>query len=167
MEHCIHVFIAQTQVFNSITTRFPNAHVVPLNQGFAMIPLIEEFYDEIPDAQDPESSPGYDHFELLGPKVNALGLLLSQDGPIAYCETDCSEDTTAQRAIAWNQKKIICPPNDFMVDGPIPPEQRSKEPINAALRAIGVVKDRYADEFSALQLEKYGNDLDWVEQPAE
>jgi hypothetical protein len=165
MEHCIHVFIAKSEVLKSITAQFPSAHVVPLAQGFAMVPLTEEFYDEIPESDDQQFLPDADNFELLGPKISALGLSISKNGPVVYCETDYSEETGTQRAVAWNQKQVCFPPTHSTVEGRLSPEKISNEPINVALRAIGVSKSSTSDEFATLQLGKYGNDLDWIEQP--
>ncbi len=87
MGHCIEAFIAQPETLQPLATRYRHTHIIPLEQGWSLLPLIDDLYDEIhnyaPHTPDP-----YEELWRLTQRLEQIAMELSAHGMIAYIETE-------------------------------------------------------------------------------
>lgn len=153
MAHTIEGFIARTELLQEGTKDLQNAYVITLEQGFSLMPITDELHDEVWQQNKYIDKP-FEEFWKLSPELAWLGIQLSKQGAIAYVETDYFGGVGEQVAILWEYGSIALGPlkNDI-------------GPINEVLRRMGVVNTKGHDEFEALGLYRYRNNVDWIEQP--
>ena len=162
MGHHIQAFISREELLREIAHHYPAAIVIPLSQRFAMMPITEQFYDELPSPQHPEKADK--HFLYLGPKVHHIGKAFSVKAPLAYVETEYFGGIGFQGAVVWANGQIIFGPaltgdrEDFQTD------DLSDNAINIALHKLGVLKGGSRDEFDAIRLGKHRDNESWIEE---
>jgi hypothetical protein len=150
MGHAIQVFIASNQILGSATKSYKYARVIPLPQDFSLLPLTQEFTNELGKSE--KVFKPYKEFWQLTDSLKKFGKSLSEHGFISYIETDYFGGRGEQAAIVWSIESIVL--------GPL----RSEEigPINSVLKIMGVKADEY-DEFSALELHTHRSNERWIE----
>jgi hypothetical protein len=151
---------------------FRETHLVSLNQGFAMILVTPELYDELQAANLSAVTTNLDfsRFYLLSSAVTAWAEQLSINGPMAYIEADFWGGVGSQNAVGWKRGQLSLKPistevgwdkANFTFTGPPLREWA----INQALRFIGVVSEPDdLDEFEAVGLRKHRQTEDWIEE---
>lgn len=155
MGHHIHAVVGKADVLRSIAQELGLVGVVPLAQGFGLVPIREEDADRFH-----ESAAGTDQpdFEWLLPGFAKRLRQASADTPLAYIETEYHGGTGTQRAIVWlNGAEAATLPatSDESADSRL-------WPINRALVMLGVQRTGDADEFETLGLGKHRREEDWV-----
>jgi hypothetical protein len=162
MGHHIQAFISREELLREIAQNYPTAIVIPLSQGFGILPITDQFYNELPDPQHPDMTDN--RFLYLGPKLDQIGKSFSVKAPLAYVETEYFGGTGYQGAVVWVNGQIIFGPaimgdiEDFqIVDLP-------DNAINIALRKLGVLKGDRHDEFDAIGLGKHRYNESWIEE---
>ena len=164
--------------------RYRYARVVPLAQGFALIPLTKELYDEITSTSVAGAAgevPGAVAFVHLSAGVAAWLQQLSSECPVAYVEAEFFGGVGWQCAVAWRTGQVVFGPvkcetvahersghwtsSRNIVLGPelaqdVPLREGA---INQALRFLGVSVGDKLDEFEALGLGQHRLTADWTE----
>jgi len=162
MGHHIQAFISREELLKEIARRYRTAIVIPLSQRFGMLPITEQFYDELPNLDNPDKTD--DRFLYLGPKLHQLGKAFSVKAPLAYVETEYFGGWGYQGAVVWANGQIIFGPavtgdeDDFQMD------DLPDRAINIALRKLGVLKGDGHDEFDAIGLGKHRDNEGWAEE---
>ena len=153
MGHCIQVFVGRKEVLDAIYSKYGQSKVIPLRQGFFLLPLIDELYDSIDEVADKHDYLSSDGFEFLSPKITKLLLDFSDAKGLVYLETDYFGGIGEQGAIAAKEGKIVYGPS------------KEKRSINKALRKIGVIRI-LSDEFDTIGLGRFRDNEDWILQPS-
>lgn len=156
MTHSIRVYIAKTEHLETGTRHLEHAQVVALEHGFSLLPVTDELYEEVcPQGQNRnERSESYEEFYELNPELERLGLALSEEGAVAYVETDYHGGVGEQASILWKHcETLIDPSCGFM------------GPINRVLAQMGIEATDDHDEFEELGLYRYRDNDKWIEQP--
>jgi|SRR5262245_7639243 len=168
MAHTIQVFIAKTEVLAGIPNQLPAAHLVPLSQGFSMIPNTDELFDLTSNLTCAESAVSFKVFYKISPQLTHLAKQLSLAGPIAYIETEYFGGTGSQSAVVWENGTIILGP--CTSETVYTADDGAQEPlahgsINRALRCLGVLRETAIDEFDAVGLGRFRSNEGWILQP--
>jgi len=136
---------------------------VPLRQGFALIPITSEVFDELGGGL---AEPFGDTFDFLSGGVRDLAVRLSAHHPVAYLEIDFFGGIGTQSSVVWSDQTVHAGPHshDFNWHGfdrgePDPP--REQWPVNAALIALGATHHPSSDAFDALGLGRHRNTGQW------
>src|SRR5215510_6393804 len=162
MGHHIQAFISREELLREITQHYPTAIVIPLSQGFGILPVTKQFYDELPSPQHPDKADN--RFLYMGPKLHQIGKALSVKVPLAYVETEYFGGTGFQGAVVWANGQMIFGPaltgdsEDFQTD------DLPDNAINIALRKLGVLKGSSDDEFDVIGLGKHRDNESWIEE---
>jgi hypothetical protein len=144
MGYYLHAFIGKEDVLGKHTTEFQHAHLVPLTQGMALIPLTDDLLEEI--GSGAEAS----HFDKLSPAVEQWAQRISSIAPIAYVEAVFFGGDGGQSAVAWSGRSRVV--------GPI----HSRKAINQVLRFFDVQIGKAHDEFDALGLGRHRDTQEWI-----
>lgn len=174
MGHIIGGFIALEKQLTELVANYDLAHVIPLKQEFAFVPVSDELCIQLFEGKEFLADMSDERFRCLSSKLFQIGRWFSKTTPIAYIETDYDGGTGFQCAVAWKDGDIEVYPTaagreeGFQMDG------YSLKPINDALSKIGVqiylTEDLTADdmdeftkdEFDKLGLGKYRDNDDWI-----
>jgi hypothetical protein len=108
MRHHIQAFIGREELLRQIAQHYPTAVVIPLSQGFGMLPITEQFYDRLPNSQNPDIA--VNRFLDLGSKLHQIGKAFSVKAPLAYVETEYFGVTGSQGSVVWANGQIIFGP---------------------------------------------------------
>jgi hypothetical protein len=136
MSHTIEGYIAKPEILAIV--KHKSAHIIPLPQGLAYLPLTNKLYDE-------SASPNGDY-----DPVKQLAKAMSRNGIVVYVRTDYFGGAGEQAAIAYDKGEFVQTFNQT-------------DAIDRALRMyLGVKKDD-SDEFDALGLGKHRSNDDWLE----
>ena len=162
MAHHIQAFISREELLREITQHYPTAIVIPLSQGFGMLPVTKPFYDGLPNPQHPDEADN--RFLYLGPKLLQIGKAFSVKAPLAYVETEYFGGAGFQGAVVWANGQMIFGPaltgdgEDFQTD------DLPDGAINIALRKLGVLRGNSHDEFDAVGLGNHRDNESWIEE---
>lgn len=141
-------------MLDALQLRFNASRVVELKQSLFLLPMVDELYDALPNADSATEINGDFHFKFLSPKLIATLTEASKEESVAYVETEYFGGLGDQGAIVAKEGRIAFGPTDG--DGS----------INSALRLIGVKKGLARDEFDAVGLDKFRSNEDWLDQPS-
>ena len=114
------------------------------------MPLLDGLFDAMAfsaEAANPEAAVG--GWSRLGERVESLLAELSRISPVAYVYTEYFGGVGEQSALAYVAGNLA---THHGGSGLVLPWSASAGPINSALAAIGVVRDRGQDEFDSLRL---------------
>lgn len=173
MGHIIGGFIAREKELAELVADYDRAHVIPLKQGFAFVPVSDELCAQLFEGREFLADISDERFRCLSSKLFQIGRQFSKTTPIAYIETDYDGGTGFQCAVAWEDGNIEFYPTaagseeGFQMDG------YGFKPINDALSKIGVetylaedlendIDEFTKDEFDKLELGKYRDNDDWI-----
>jgi hypothetical protein len=165
MGHNLRAIIGKPLIAEALASRFKAVRRVPLRQGFEMVPLVGRLFDEMafsPDAKNPEAA--VSGWSNLGKQPEALLAELSRGSPVAYINTDYFGGCGDQSALAFADGRLATPRSGA---GRVLPWSSSIGPINDALAAIGVTRERDQDEFDSLGLGQHRSMDDWEPEEEE
>ena len=143
MGYYLQAIIGTQRTLAQHASAFQHARVVPLAQDIAIIPLTDDFHEDIADVGEVEG------FEKLSPGVEEWVRRVSVVDPVAYVEAEFFGGTGSQSAIAWSGGSRVL--------GPL----HGKDAINQILRFCGVRRDGAHDEFDAVGLGRHRHTDDW------
>jgi hypothetical protein len=86
MSHFVQAFIGSRASLERIQQRYAVSQVVDLEQGLALLPMLDALYDAIPDAESTDLLD--EHWQFLTPKVIAEIIRSSEKDIIGYFETE-------------------------------------------------------------------------------
>jgi hypothetical protein len=167
MGHHIQGFIADATVLRSFAADFEHGHVVELAQGFGLLLLCEDLFDESVSkyGTDVKDKTLESHF-MFAPVAAILGKQLGVNKPVAYVETEYFGGLGTQAAVVWDRGEITLGPHlldtDSFQRGRNMPAM-SESPINRALRYLGVHRGDARDEFEAIGLHRGRENDDWLQ----
>lgn len=158
VSHVLHAIIGAEPAVSVFAGRWHLARRVELPQGFAMVPLTPDLYDDIAELAAltrPDPFPG---FERLSAGVEAAVREATAAGWLGYIETDYFGGCGTQSAVAWASGRVSA--------GPFRTERRwdgadfqttpaGPRAINRVLTLLGVRANGAADEFDALGLGRF------------
>lgn len=177
MGHIIGGFIAREKELTELVEKYSEAHVIPLNQGFAFVPVLDNLCVQLFENKQFLADISDERFRCLSSKLFQIGRGFSMKTPIAYIETDYYGGTGFQCAVAWKDGEVEFYPNAAGEEEGFQMDRNSREPINDALSKIGVERyltedledlDEFSkDEFDKLGLGKYRDNDDWIKSLTE
>jgi hypothetical protein len=144
--------VAKAELLQAIRPTLPPvARIAELNQGFALIPVTEDFYDAVGDGRD-EKTMGF--WFLPGGYDQTLAAW-SADGPVSYVEAEYFGGKGEQSAAVWVGGELAL--------GPLHEESA----ICQALAELGVSKADDTDEFESVGLNRYRDVDHWGSDDSE
>lgn len=117
--------------------------VVPLEDGWALVP----FPERDPDP-DPDVPPVVDD-------VDATVRRLSSAGPVAFVRAEIAGGHGTQRAEVWRDGSVVFGPVEGWIG-------KGRTPISQALAALGV-RPGAGDEFETVGLARHRHTADWLD----
>jgi hypothetical protein len=141
--------------------RYRSACVVPLEHGWAIVPLTFDVRRELGRVSGPGVWDASDAGRDFQRRLSAWLEEISQDDVVAYIESECFGNECADAATVWRDGGIVLGP----VSG------RSGDlVINKALRFMGVSRGSakaggILDEFDTVGLNRHRKTEQWVESP--
>jgi hypothetical protein len=155
MGYRLEAVIGSSAVLSAVTPEQPAMVVVPLRQGFGLVPMTGEVLDAIDDG----TPPGLSGFWKLPGGLDRLLRSWSARGPVAYVEADYFGGVGSQAAAVWDGGALAFGP---VVTGEVEPVPASGTPTSQALARLGVVRGDHYDEFEAAGLGQERDTEDWL-----
>ncbi len=149
--------IAAPDVLEPMAAARPQAQVIGLAQGLAMVPVTSRLSTALEGTG--ATVPPETGFWLLSPGVLHLLETASAAGPIAYIETDYLGRDGRQTAAIWERGDLLYGPSILDRSEPFPRDGSS--PIGTVLRRMGVVAAGRHDEFVVLGLGRHRSTEQW------
>ena len=146
MGYYLQALIGHHGALHRHSKEFRSCRIVSLRADIAMIPLTDEFLEEIGDDDIAEN------FDKLSHPLEAWTLQISQDSPVACVEAEYFGGTGNQSAVVWN--------HGLRVLGPI----HAPDAINQALRLLGINAGSARDEFDAIGLGRHRDTVSWLSE---
>lgn len=153
----LRALVAPKKTLEAVAARLPGAKVAELAEGLGLLPLPAA----LEAALKPEDrKPVLDGLRL-GERVSGLAREASKAGPIAYVEADYSAGRDFQGAVLFSGGGVSWGPRcDRAAWDPREPAM-TERPVNAALRALGVQRGDYGDEWDAVALARHSTTESW------
>ena len=168
--HNVFGFIGKQEVISASVKAVPQARVVPLPQGMALVP-ITEFVRGATRSDDSIALPdALRVFEMLSSELVLWVQEASRRGRIAYFETEYWGGDGGQDAVVWENGSIIYGPTIARVEfggTQVIPEAVSYGAINGALHRIGVSRTGELDEFDSIGLGRHRTTEAWAHDAEE
>lgn len=176
MTYVLEALLARAALLETLALDLPGAHVEPLGQGLALIPMTGPLAHSLstpglPGSPVSAGSPGsagdggderpLGFWRLPGGFDRVLADR-SQDGPIAYAEAEYFGGTGEQRAAVWDAGALVLGPLHLPEYEPFPAEG---SPLSQALRRLGATAGEDFDEFRAVGLRRHRHTQEWAGQP--
>jgi len=151
----------------------PDARVVGLDAGLALVPLTGPVLAAVRAADSPEDAGALPGFRQLTPAVARWAAALSAAGPVLYAEAEFFAGSGTQAAIGWRDGQVWFGPLHTRT----PDEQREGfavaagpglrgMAVNAGLRRLGVrappAGEPWMDEFWTAGLGRKRSTADWA-----
>lgn len=150
MPYTLRALVARCDVFAHTPAWIADSAVIPLPQGFCMLPLTRALCEQFGPADRPWLYPRHSVFTHLPEALVAPLAELSRGGRLAYVEAEYHGGEGEQRSLVW-------------ADGePREPEESSRA-VNSALIRLGVERSEDADAFDTLGLGQHRSVEDWLE----
>ena len=156
--HDVTALIAKSDKLTAVTRRFKTVALCPLDQGFALVPITEEFEKEIAGYASQAKVSIVKIIDELSDDLQALALEISHECPVAYVSTCYFGGQGSQNALVWDKGSLRFSPTTPRYN-----EAWPNSPISQALRAIGVVAAEGMDEFDTVSLGKHRHTHKWAE----
>jgi hypothetical protein len=179
MGHIIGGFIALEKELTELVADYNLAHVVPLKQEFAFVPVSDDLCAQLFEGKQFLADMNDERFRCLSSKLFQIGRWFSKKTPIAYIETDYYGGTGFQCAVAWKDGEIEFYPTVAGREEGFQMDRKTLKPINDALSKIGVqiyltedldaddMDEFTKDEFDKLGLGNYRDNDDWIKSLTE
>jgi hypothetical protein len=146
--YTLEAVIGAPDVLQPIVDRWPDAMIVPLASGLALVPMTDELFDAATDGTT-QDAPGF--FKLpTGFDRELAGW--SAAGPVAYVEAEFFGGVGSQCAALWEGGRLTLGPMAADEDGP----------ISQVLARLGVSRDGQRDEFDTVGLDRHRHTEDWL-----
>lgn len=160
MGHNLRAIIGKLSVIEALAARFEGVRRVALPQGYEMVLLLDALFDAMAlsaEAANPETA--VSGWSRLGEQVEKLLADLSRISSVAYVYTEYFGGVGEQSALAFvgGHRATV-----HGGAGRVLPWSTSIGPINAALAAIGVVRERGQDEFDSIGLGRHRSAEEWA-----
>lgn len=161
--HCIRAFIGKRDIISTFANNWMKANSIMLAQGFAMIFLTNELYDDVVELADSILDIDFSmFFDYLSPSIYELLLQESRSGKLVYIETDYFGGVGRQSAILFEKGVIKIQPHKTETCWDEKTYSFYHKPegdkaINIVLKELGVYKDDGKDEFDSIGLGNYRN----------
>jgi hypothetical protein len=152
MGHKINAFLGYDSTINRLAKNW-SRDSIQLSQGLSMLFLTDNLFEDIVGLSNLKDEVSVEHFESLTPAIFSLLEMYSQNGKIAYFETDYFGGVGEQSAILFEngvQKFPIQYTNDFGCQ-----ENVKERAVNFVLKEFGVTKLEGQDEFDSIKLYNY------------
>jgi hypothetical protein len=156
--HDVDALIAKYDHLAAAVSRFENATVCPLAQGFSLLPITEAFAEELAVSQPEVKGSLTKPLPSLSDGLQALAFSISHETPVAYISTCYFGGQGKQDAVVWSKGSVRFSPVTKGYDQVWP-----NSPISQALRMIGVVAKEGEDEFDTVELGKHRKTHQWAE----
>lgn len=151
MEHKISVFVGPWRALAVLTAGIADPSIVSLKAATDLFVLTVD--DDLLDALHRINGTGewLDHGARLSSTDLAAAARASKECALAYLETDYAGGSGSQSAAVWHDGDTSLKPTTMSIDEL---HRRAAQfwPVNAALRAIGVVAAAGEDEFTTFGL---------------
>lgn len=160
MAYTLFAVVTNSSLLEEASLPYSHAHIVELEQGLSLIPLMNKLYEEI-TSQKPDNRT-IEKFDRLHPKVAEWINQLSTNGVVAYIEASFFGGEGTQSAIVLADNQEVLPPvqTESTYQKPVPLGEGA---IDQALRRLGVSADGHLDEFEAVGLHRHRRTEDWTE----
>ena len=152
----LRALIGPRAALEPLAAKLPGARLADLNDALALLPLsaaVESLFSPA------DRAPTLDGLRL-GAKIAALAKESSRLANVAYVEADYSPGRDFQAAVLWTAGKMAAPRADRAAWDPREPAMVER-PVNAALRALGVDRGDYDDEWDAVALARHPDTDSW------
>jgi hypothetical protein len=155
MGYRLEAIVARADLLHRVVVDLRHAHVAPLEQGFALVPVTESLADEAIDAARGSGRSGRlpERSYMYVGYVAAQLCEWSRHGPVGYVEADYFGGTGDQGACGWNGGDLAFEPLR---------QDRLPSPISQLLRWLGVQQGDAHDEFEAVGLDRHRDTRDWL-----
>ena len=152
MGHKINAFLGYDNTISKLAKDWQRDSI-QLSQGMSMLFLTYSLFGNIIELSDLKDEESAEHFESLTPEIFSLLEMYSQNGKIAYFETDYFGGVGEQAAVLFENGVLKFPiqyTNDFG-------GRKNDEvgAVNFVLKEFGVSKLNGQDEFESIKLYKY------------
>ena len=145
--HCIEGFVLSGRCAQRVFGELPDAHILPLLQGFAFVPFTDQLSDAL-GLGEPEWS---EFWKLHRLAVSFIEKVTSSVN-VGYVETDYFGGVGSQSAVLWSSGRVA-----------FGPESAEFGPISNMLRKLGVQVGSCHDEFEAVGFDRHRSNEDWIE----
>ncbi len=152
MAYTIRAVLAKSEIFTPPPTWIANSRVIPLAAGISMIPFSSKLCEQFGPEGRPLLYKSYDIFWHLPEDLVPALQTLSENGAIAYVESEYHGGTGEQQAMAWKDGKVVMPPEE------------TRWAINSALRHLDFEVLPGKDRFDTLDLGRHRSVDDWLEE---
>ncbi|PYP89840.1 MAG: hypothetical protein DMG65_12730 [Candidatus Angelobacter sp. Gp1-AA117] len=126
-----------------------DARIVPLAAGMSLVPLTEKLLETLKADSGDDAKTVSPVFEFLYRAIVDRAIAASEEGPLAYVEAGYFGGQGLQMAVAWDQGNMVMEPSD------------TDNPINQALRLLGVKAAPPDDEFDTIGLGRHRRTARW------
>ncbi len=150
--HSVAALIAKREITREIADRFVMAKSIDLPQNMGLVPLTDELNDELVD----KPNTPYKEFEFLNESVIEVLLDVSSLGKVGFIETEYFGGEGVQSSIVCEKGKVIY--------GPQISNNDNLNPINDALKILGVYVSKQQDEFDEIGLGRNRSTEKWFER---
>lgn len=142
--HIIRAFIAEEKIIRKLAVNWLREPTI-LPQGFALLFLTEELFDDIEERKDIKNTLN-NEFEFFTSAVSSVMEDHSSKGKLAYIETEYFGGVGGQGGVLYVDGKMKIAPTWENDIGGI---------INRVLSGLGVIKTNNNDEFDSIHLCNY------------
>jgi len=159
MGHNIRAFLGENDSINSLAKNWRSSPV-QLSQGLSMLLLTDKLFDDITESVNIHNTITIDGFTYLTSSIMFILEKYSQNGKLAYFETDYFGGTGTQSAVIFENGILLKTYKSDIddIDTATPsPDRFLDKPINTVLRQFGVIRMAALDEFDTLGLGNYRN----------
>lgn len=147
MGQSINAFIGKDNVIAKLADDWIKANAVVLKQGYSMVCLTDELFDDITELSDVDDDLECPELTLFTHAICDIMQEYSRRAMLAYIETDCGGGVGTQAGVLFENGDIIIKPTD------------GKGNINAILHKLGVYCESGRDEFDSLGLGRYRHNI--------
>ncbi len=156
MSHEVQAFIIQDPAKRTACAELEHCQLVKLEQGWHLIPLTDELFDEIAAKYPGLEEEPYEVLWKFSGATRAFAEALSAEGPVLYFETEYSRGVGGQSAAVWRAGKLA-----------LEPVNEDEGPINRGLELMGLVPKAPLDAFDTLGLKECRDNDEWLARAAE
>ncbi|MEW8194556.1 MAG: hypothetical protein AB2793_12670 [Candidatus Thiodiazotropha sp.] len=144
--YTLQAIIAKTGTLSIPSTL--NVKIVPLQQGYEMLPFTNSFLEDSNIPFLPLTDEGQ---EILPNSIKSLCEVLSKQNQLAYVEAELFGGAGTQASVVFSNGRLEVAP------------KICQSAINQAMAALGVTKAEKPDEFEAIGLNEHRDTNKWVE----